>query len=94
MKRCKHCNTENVNSAKFCRSCGKILIEGQESTEKISHSNSDTGLGDGAKIFLGILCFIGIIVFIGLFWAGSISRPIALGGAMGCGLGLQQLFKD
>ena len=74
MNKCKQHNTEDVNSMNFCRSCGKILIEGQKTTERIHSNNSDFALGDGTKIFLEILCFIDIIVFGSPLGAESISR--------------------
>lgn len=86
MKVCNNCKAKNDDTAKFCRSCGRLLDVQKEET----HS-SDTG--GTFKVIVGVLCFIGIVGSIIAYWNGAPRYP-TIWITIACGAGLSWAMRS
>ena len=80
MIRCKKCNSENVNNAKYCRSCGSKLIQQEE---RASSSDLKKQSEKHSNIFLCVLSIIGFITGVAGFFMGW-PHALCIGLVLGC----------
>lgn len=98
-KKCT-CGTWNNDSAKFCRNCGKQIPTSDtftptnttKTTTTPTNTKKNSG-GDPDNVFLGIIGVIAIIAGLTLFFMDIISKPLAMGIALG-GIGCLKGFKS
>ena len=85
MKVCNICKAKNDDTAKFCRSCGRIL--------DVQEDPKSSDGGSTFKVIVGLLCFIGIIGSIIAYWNGAPRYP-TIWIAIACGAGLSWAMRS
>ncbi len=85
MKVCNNCKAKNDDTAKFCRSCGRLLDVQEES------KSSDNG--STLKVIVGLLCFVGIVGSLIAYWNGAPRYP-TIWIAFACGAGLTWAMRS
>lgn len=79
MIKCTNCNTENVNNAKFCRSCGSKLVKSPKETPSSELNEHSDKHSNGFLCALSVLGFIAGIVGFFLGWPHALNVALVLG---------------